>query len=62
MYSLKGHYCDECVPADDSKNHNATYAIDGTDKWWQSPPLSRSFDFDKVNLTIDLGQVLYLNS
>jgi laminin alpha 3/5 len=42
------------------KNHHANYSIDGTDRWWQSPPLSRSLDkgldYNYVNLTIDFGQ------
>lgn len=40
--------------------HHANYSIDGTEKWWQSPPLSRSLEYNKVNLTIDLGQVFHV--
>jgi laminin alpha 3/5 len=56
--SFKGQYCDYCDPNNEDKIHHANYSIDGTDKWWQSPPLSRSLDFNQVNLTIDFGQVL----
>lgn len=54
---IQGQYCEYCDPNDPEKNHHANYSIDGTDKWWQSPPLSRSLDFNQVNLTIDFGQV-----
>lgn len=32
-------------------------AIDGTERWWQSPPLSRGLEYNEVNVTLDLGQV-----
>ena len=51
--AIKGQYCDYCYPG----NHSIQYANDGTEKWWQSPSLSRGLQFEKVNITIDLGQV-----
>ncbi|XP_033109167.1 laminin subunit alpha-like [Anneissia japonica] len=54
---VDGQYCDYCDSQDSLRAHPAEYAIDGTEKWWQSPPLSRSFDYSKVNITIDLGQL-----
>ena len=54
---IQGQLCDHCNPSDVTKEHRARYAIDGSEKWWQSPPLSRGIDFNAVNLTIDLGQV-----
>lgn len=41
-----------------------TNAIDGTERWWQSPPLSRGLGYNEVDVTLDLGQVRlsYLNS
>lgn len=50
---FQGQACDYCVPG----IHKADYAIDGTERWWQSPPLSRGVRYNEVNLTIDLGQV-----
>ena len=50
---IQGQLCDYC----DAFNHPPEYAIDGTERWWQSPPLSRDMQFNQVNLTIDLGQV-----
>ena len=61
---IAGQLCDFCVAegaADssdlESQVHSARFAIDGTERWWQSPPLSRGAQFNDVNLTIDLGQV-----
>lgn len=39
------------------KNHPPENAIDGTEAWWQSPPLSRGMKFNEVNLTINFEQV-----
>lgn len=47
-------YCDSKVP---DQSHPASYAVDGSEKWWQSPPLSRGIEYNEVNLTVDLGQV-----
>jgi len=41
----------------DGRMHPAEHAIDGSERWWQSPPLSRGVKYNEVNLTIDLGQV-----
>lgn len=49
--------CDYCDPTVPEKNHSPEHAIDGTEQWWQSPPLSRGMKFNEVNLTIDFGQV-----
>jgi laminin alpha 3/5 len=54
---IQGQYCDVCNPSIAEKRHPPEYAIDGTERWWQSPPLSRGMEFNQVNLTIDLGQV-----
>lgn len=50
---LIAQQCDYCTP----DSHPVEYAIDGSEKWWQSPPLSRGMKFNEVNLTIDFGQV-----
>ena len=54
---IRGLACDHCEPSYPSRNHPIEYAIDGTEKWWQSPPLSRGRKYQQVNITIDLGQV-----
>lgn len=54
---IQGQLCDYCDPASSNQAHPAENVLDGTEKWWQSPPLSRGLQFNAVNLTIDLGQV-----
>ena len=54
---IEGQACDYCNPAHPKLSHSAEFAIDGTERWWQSPPLSRGMKYNMVNLTIDLGQV-----
>eukprot|EP00112_Aurelia_sp_Birch-Aquarium-sp1_P019185 Seg4697.2 transcript_id=Seg4697.2/GoldUCD/mRNA.D3Y31 product="Laminin subunit alpha" protein_id=Seg4697.2/GoldUCD/D3Y31 len=53
---IKGQYCDYCYPG----NHSIKYANDGTERWWQSPSLSRGLQYEDVNITIDLGQVYHV--
>lgn len=50
-------FCDYCSAVDPNKAHPVTNAIDGTERWWQSPPLSRGLGYNEVNVTLDLGQV-----
>lgn len=56
-FELLGLSCDYCDPIAPSKHHPIEYAIDGSERWWQSPPLSRGLQYQQVNITIDLGQV-----
>lgn len=58
-FAILGLSCDHCDPSAPSKNHPIEYAIDGTERWWQSPPLSRGLQYQQVNITIDLGQVRF---
>ncbi|GLD51077.1 laminin subunit alpha-3 isoform X4 [Lates japonicus] len=44
--------------ADPNKAHPVSNAIDGTERWWQSPPLSRGLGYNEVNVTLDLGQIV----
>ncbi|XP_077991288.1 laminin subunit alpha-5-like [Glandiceps talaboti] len=60
MNLIQGQYCDFCNPSSSSQAHPAYHAIDGTERWWQSPPLSRSLDFNEVNITIDFGQQFHV--
>jgi laminin, alpha 3/5 len=50
---IQGQQCDYCT----EHSHPVEYAIDGSEKWWQSPPLSRGMKYNEVNLTIDFEQV-----
>ncbi|XP_077908242.1 laminin subunit alpha-5-like [Ictidomys tridecemlineatus] len=55
--TIQGQYCDICTAAQSNKAHPVSNAIDGTERWWQSPPLSRGLEYNEVNVTLDLGQV-----
>ncbi|XP_006896997.1 PREDICTED: laminin subunit alpha-5 [Elephantulus edwardii] len=58
--TIQGQYCDICTAAHSNKAHPASNAIDGTERWWQSPPLSRGLEYNQVNITLDLGQVFHV--
>ena len=54
---IRGQLCDYCSPGNSQQDHRPEYATDGTERWWQSPPLSRGVQYNQVNLTVHLGQV-----
>ena len=57
-----GQYCDVCDSNNPAKNHSIEFVKDGTERWWQSPPLSSNThtrDLNKVNITIDMHQVIF---
>nr|XP_051707297.1 laminin subunit alpha-3 isoform X2 [Oryctolagus cuniculus] len=56
-HTIQGQFCDYCNSEDPRKAHPATNAIDGSERWWQSPPLSSGTQYNRVNLTLDLGQL-----
>ncbi|KAJ8257343.1 hypothetical protein GJAV_G00184600 [Gymnothorax javanicus] len=58
--TIQGQYCDTCTMGDSNRAHPITNAIDGTERWWQSPPLSRSVEYNEVNVTLDLGQLFHV--
>ncbi|XP_045065442.1 laminin subunit alpha-5 isoform X2 [Coregonus clupeaformis] len=58
--TIQGQYCDTCTMGESDRAHPITNAIDGTERWWQSPPLSRSTEFNEVNVTLDLGQLFHV--
>ncbi|XP_069076126.1 laminin subunit alpha-3 isoform X1 [Pleurodeles waltl] len=59
-HTIQGQFCDYCYAADPSKAHPVTNAIDGTERWWQSPPLSLGLQYNEVNVTLDLGQFFHV--
>ncbi|XP_056377714.1 laminin subunit alpha-3 isoform X2 [Hyla sarda] len=59
-HTIQGQSCDFCDSSDPNKAHPASNAIDGTERWWQSPPLSLGLKYNEVNVTIDLGQVFHV--
>ena len=54
---IRGQLCDYCNPGVGQQDHRPEFATDGTERWWQSPPLSRGVQYNQVNLTVHLGQV-----
>uniref|UniRef100_F7GGL1 Laminin subunit alpha-5 n=1 Tax=Monodelphis domestica TaxID=13616 RepID=F7GGL1_MONDO len=58
--TIQGQYCDICTSANINKAHPITNAVDGTERWWQSPPLSRGLEYSEVNVTLDLGQLFHV--
>ncbi|XP_031422129.1 laminin subunit alpha-5 isoform X2 [Clupea harengus] len=58
--TIQGQYCDICSAGESDRAHPITNAIDGTERWWQSPPLSRSVEYNEVNVTLDLGQLYHV--
>ncbi|XP_054888860.1 laminin subunit alpha-3-like isoform X2 [Poeciliopsis prolifica] len=58
--NIQGQFCDYCNSLDPNKAHPVTNAIDGTERWWQSPPLSRGIVYNEVNVTLDLGQLFHV--
>uniref|UniRef100_A0A3Q0SJ21 Laminin subunit alpha 3 n=1 Tax=Amphilophus citrinellus TaxID=61819 RepID=A0A3Q0SJ21_AMPCI len=58
--NIQGQFCDYCNTIDPNKAHPVTNAIDGTERWWQSPPLSRGIVYNDVNVTLDLGQLFHV--
>ncbi|XP_031408741.1 laminin subunit alpha-3-like, partial [Meleagris gallopavo] len=58
--AIQGQFCDYCNAADPRKAHPITNAIDGTESWWQSPPLSKGLKYNEVNVTLDLGQLFHV--
>ncbi|CAB3226438.1 unnamed protein product [Arctia plantaginis] len=57
---IQGQVCDICDATIPGKNHPPEYAVDSSETWWQSPPLSRGMKYNEVNLTIDLGQEFHV--
>ncbi|XP_060731068.1 laminin subunit alpha-3 isoform X2 [Tachysurus vachellii] len=58
--TIQGQYCDRCNANNPEKAHPVNYAIDGTERWWQSPPLSRGPRYNEINVTLDLGQLFHV--
>ncbi|XP_077077225.1 laminin subunit alpha-2 isoform X5 [Siphateles boraxobius] len=44
----------------DHERHPIEYAIDGTNRWWQSPSIMNGMDYHYVTVTLDLQQVFQI--
>ncbi|XP_041661167.1 laminin subunit alpha-2 isoform X9 [Cheilinus undulatus] len=42
------------------ENHPIEYAIDGTNRWWQSPSIKNGMEYHYVTITLDLKQVFQI--
>ena len=42
---------------DEDQRHPIENAIDGSQRWWQSPSINEGSDYQYVTVTLDLGQV-----
>ncbi|CAN9507937.1 unnamed protein product [Ophioblennius macclurei] len=42
------------------ERHPIEYAIDGTNRWWQSPSIKNGMDYHYVTVTLDLKQVFQI--
>ncbi|XP_062850491.1 laminin subunit alpha-3 [Trichomycterus rosablanca] len=58
--TIQGQYCDQCNANIPDKSHPVSNAVDGTERWWQSPPLSRGLRYNEVNVMLDLGQLFHV--
>ncbi|XP_032875419.1 laminin subunit alpha-3 isoform X3 [Amblyraja radiata] len=59
-HTIQGQFCDHCLSDDAYKAHGIANAIDGTERWWQSPPLSRGLQYNKINVTLNFGQLFHV--
>ncbi|CAK9294069.1 unnamed protein product [Gordionus sp. m RMFG-2023] len=56
---ISNKQCDICdgKSAILSQRHPIEYAIDGTQRWWQSPSIAKGYQYQFVDIIIDLRQV-----
>ncbi|KTG38867.1 hypothetical protein cypCar_00032734 [Cyprinus carpio] len=59
---VKNPQCRTCNLKSDYANerHPIEYAIDGTNRWWQSPSIMNGMDFHYVTVTLDLQQIFQI--
>uniref|UniRef100_A0A671SZR7 Basement membrane-specific heparan sulfate proteoglycan core protein n=1 Tax=Sinocyclocheilus anshuiensis TaxID=1608454 RepID=A0A671SZR7_9TELE len=56
---VKNPQCRTCNLKSDYR-HPIEYAIDGTNRWWQSPSIMNGMDYHYVTVTLDLQQVFQI--
>uniref|UniRef100_A0A8C1W8S5 Laminin subunit alpha 2 n=1 Tax=Cyprinus carpio TaxID=7962 RepID=A0A8C1W8S5_CYPCA len=56
---VKNPQCRTCNLKSDYR-HPIEYAIDGTNRWWQSPSIMNGVDFHYVTVTLDLQQIFQI--
>uniref|UniRef100_A0A3Q4M2R1 Laminin subunit alpha-2 n=1 Tax=Neolamprologus brichardi TaxID=32507 RepID=A0A3Q4M2R1_NEOBR len=50
----------QCQICNQRKHHPIEYAIDGTNRWWQSPSIKNGMEYHYVTITLDLKQVFQI--
>lgn len=60
-YRSRAPQCGVCDAFSDDldKRHPISHAIDGSNRWWQSPTLHHGKEYERVSITLDLGQVRF---
>ena len=60
LFRSRVSHCGICDAngTDFDKRHHIEYAIDGTNRYWQSPSLEYGEKFEYVTITVDLKQVM----
>lgn len=59
IFPAENRHCDVCDARSENpaQRHPITNAIDGSNRWWQSPTLTNGERFNYVNVTLDLRSV-----
>ncbi|XP_067337909.1 laminin subunit alpha-2 isoform X2 [Channa argus] len=59
---VKNPQCRICnqMSVNQFERHPIEYAIDGTNRWWQSPSIKNGMDYHYVTITLDLKQVFQI--
>ncbi|KAK7503934.1 hypothetical protein BaRGS_00004666, partial [Batillaria attramentaria] len=65
IFPAENRHCDVCDSRseNEAQRHPITNAIDGSNRWWQSPTLTNGAQYNFVTITLDLGliyQVAYI--
>ena len=59
IFPGENRHCDVCDARSQNRKqwHPIQNAIDGSNRWWQSPTLTNGYKYNYVTITLDLRQV-----
>ncbi|XP_058469730.1 laminin subunit alpha-2 isoform X2 [Solea solea] len=57
---IRNAQCRICNDRNPIERHPIEYAIDGTNRWWQSPSIKNGMEYHSVTITLDLKQVFQI--
>ncbi|CAL1543632.1 unnamed protein product [Lymnaea stagnalis] len=59
IFPAENRHCDICDAMSNNslQRHPITNAIDGSNRWWQSPTLTNGAGYNHVTITVDMGQI-----